>query len=37
LNKLEVVAEPKSTINLRRIMDEGRILVVNLAQGQSDP
>ena len=28
-----IVAQPKSTIDLRRIMDEGRILIVNLAKG----
>jgi hypothetical protein len=28
-----VVAQPKSTIDLRRIMDEGRIFIVNLAKG----
>ena len=27
------MAQPKSTINLRRIMDEGRVLVVNLSKG----
>jgi hypothetical protein len=28
-----IVAQPKSTIDLRRTMDEGRILIVNLAKG----
>ena len=28
-----IVAQPKSTIDLRRIMDEGRILIINLAKG----
>ncbi len=28
-----IVAQPKSTIDLRRIMDEGRILIVNLSKG----
>ena len=28
-----IVAQPRSTIDLRRIMDEGRILIVNLAKG----
>jgi hypothetical protein len=28
-----IVAQPKSTIDLRRMMDEGRILIVNLAKG----
>ena len=28
-----IVAQPKSTIDLRRIMDEERILIVNLAKG----
>lgn len=28
-----IVAQPKSSIDLRRIMDEGRILIVNLAKG----
>ena len=28
-----IVAQPKSTIDLRRIMDEGRVLIVNLAKG----
>ncbi|MEZ5844821.1 MAG: hypothetical protein R3D27_13950 [Hyphomicrobiaceae bacterium] len=28
-----IVAQPTSTIDLRRIMDEGRILIVNLAKG----
>lgn len=28
-----ILAQPKSTIDLRRIMDEGRILIVNLAKG----
>ena len=30
-----IVAQPKSTIDLRRIMDEGRILIVNLARARS--
>ena len=29
-----VVGQPKSTINFRKIMDEGKILVVNLSHGQ---
>jgi hypothetical protein len=28
-----IVAQPKSTVDLRRIMDDGRILIVNLAKG----
>ncbi len=28
-----IVAQPRSTIDLRRIMDDGRILIVNLAKG----
>jgi type IV secretory pathway TraG/TraD family ATPase VirD4 len=28
-----IAAQPKSTIDLRRIMDEGRILIVNLSKG----
>lgn len=28
-----IVAQPKSTIDLRRVMDEGRIFIVNLAKG----
>jgi hypothetical protein len=28
-----IIAQPKSTINLRRMMDEGRILIVNLSKG----
>lgn len=28
-----IVAQPRSTIDLRRTMDEGRILVINLAKG----
>ena len=28
-----IVAQPRSTIDLRRMMDEGRILIVNLAKG----
>jgi hypothetical protein len=28
-----IVAQPKSTIDLRRMMDEGRILIVNLSKG----
>ena len=28
-----IVCQPKSTIDLRKIMDEGRILIVNLAKG----
>jgi len=28
-----IVAQPKSSIDLRRIMDDGRILIVNLAKG----
>jgi hypothetical protein len=28
-----IVAQPKSTIDVRRMMDEGRILIVNLAKG----
>jgi type IV secretory pathway TraG/TraD family ATPase VirD4 len=29
-----ILAQPKSTIDLRRIMDEGRILIVRLAKGE---
>lgn len=29
-----VIGQPKSTINFRKIMDEGKILVVNLSHGQ---
>lgn len=29
-----VVGQPKSTINFRKIMDEGQILIVNLSHGQ---
>ena len=28
-----IIAQPKSTINLRKIMDDGRILIVNLSKG----
>jgi hypothetical protein len=28
-----IIAQPKSTINLRRIIDDGRILIVNLSKG----
>ena len=28
-----IIAQPKSTIDLRRMMDEGRILIVNLSKG----
>ncbi|HSX14403.1 MAG TPA: type IV secretion system DNA-binding domain-containing protein [Candidatus Saccharimonadales bacterium] len=29
-----VIGQPKSTINLRKLMDEGKILIVNLSHGQ---
>lgn len=29
-----LIGQPKSTINLRQIMDEGKILIVNLSRGQ---
>ncbi len=28
-----IIAQPKSTIDLRKVMDEGRILIVNLSKG----
>jgi hypothetical protein len=29
-----ILAEPEKTLNFRRIMDEGKILVINLAKGR---